>query len=93
MPSHGLIRQFDDLFQVEDEWRWNGTHYAKTAMDWLSLYDHNDDAIEPILRDVYGADWYLWKRRWRMFFLATAGLFGFESGNAWGVSHYRLRAT
>jgi cyclopropane-fatty-acyl-phospholipid synthase len=93
MPSHGLIRQFDDLFAVEDEWRWNGTHYAKTAMDWLALFDHNDGTIEPILHDVYGDDWYMWKRRWRIFFLATAGLFGFGGGDVWGVSHYRLKAT
>jgi cyclopropane-fatty-acyl-phospholipid synthase len=29
-------------------------------------------------------------RRWRWFFLATAGLFGFDDGNEWGVSHYRM---
>ena len=29
-----------------------------------------------MLRDVYGADAALWMRRWRWFFLATAGLFG-----------------
>jgi cyclopropane-fatty-acyl-phospholipid synthase len=27
MPSHQLIRQYADLFEVEQEWRWNGTHY------------------------------------------------------------------
>jgi hypothetical protein len=26
----------------------------------------------PILRQVYGADAPMWRRRWRMFFLATA---------------------
>jgi cyclopropane-fatty-acyl-phospholipid synthase len=31
MPSHQLIRQYDDLFEVEREWRWSGTHYARTA--------------------------------------------------------------
>jgi cyclopropane-fatty-acyl-phospholipid synthase len=90
MPSRGLIRQFGDLFQVEKEWRWNGVHYAKTAMQWLANFDHNAEMIEPVLRDVYGDEWYRWKRRWRMFFLATAGLFGFDGGNTWGVSHYRL---
>ncbi len=31
MPGHGLIRQFPDLFTVEDEWRWSGEHYRRTA--------------------------------------------------------------
>ena len=91
MPSHGLIRQFPDLFEVEAEWRWSGEHYRRTAMDGLANYDRNAAAIEPILRDVYGPDWSLWKRRWRLFFLATAGLFGDQGGEVWGVSHYRLK--
>ena len=32
----------------------------------------------------------LWQRRWRLFFLATMGLFGHAAGEEWGVSHYRL---
>ena len=44
-----------------------------------------------VLREVYGAEAPLWKRRWRLFFLATAGLFGHAGGEEWGVSHYRLR--
>ena len=31
MPSHGLMRQFPDLFAVEQDWRWNGVHYQRTA--------------------------------------------------------------
>ncbi len=92
MPSHALVRQFPDLFAVEAEWRWSGEHYRRTAMDWLARYDRHAAEIEPILRRVYGADWRLWKRRWRLFFLATAGLFGERGGDVWGVSHYRLRA-
>jgi hypothetical protein len=40
----------------------------------------------------HGGDTALWMRRWRWFFLATAGLFGYAGGSEWGVSHYRLRA-
>lgn len=90
MPSHGLIRHVAHGFQMEREWRWNGTHYARTARDWLANYDRNDAEIRAILRDVYGADAGLWRRRWRLFFLATAGLFGHADGGEWGVSHYRL---
>jgi cyclopropane-fatty-acyl-phospholipid synthase len=91
MPSHDLIRDFPDLFAVEADWRWSGAHYEKTALDWLANMDRNDLAIRRIMRDVYGADAGLWRRRWRLFFLATAGLFGHRGGAEWGVSHYRLK--
>ncbi|WP_407115108.1 hypothetical protein [Bradyrhizobium sp. LMG 9283] len=25
MPSHHLVRQFDDIFAIENEWCWSGT--------------------------------------------------------------------
>ena len=50
-------------------------------------------AIERVLRPVYGRDTALWMRRWRWFFLATSGLFGYADGGEWGVSHYRMTAT
>ena len=91
MPSHHLIRQYSDLFEVEHEWRWSGTHYQRTALDWLSNFDAHRDEIEAILCDVYGNDTELWMRRWRWFFLATAGLFGYADGTEWGVSHFRMK--
>lgn len=91
MPSHDLIRQFPESFAVEEQWRWSGEHYAKTARDWLKNFDANQLAILQVLGGVYGADAVLWQRRWRLFFLATAGLFGYRGGTPWGVSHYRLR--
>jgi cyclopropane-fatty-acyl-phospholipid synthase len=92
MPSHHLIRQYADLFEVEKEWCWSGTHYQRTALDWLANFDAHRDEIEGILRPVYGNDTSLWMRRWRWFFLATAGLFGYADGSEWGVSHYRMKA-
>jgi cyclopropane-fatty-acyl-phospholipid synthase len=92
MPSHHLIRQYADLFAVEKDWRWSGAHYERTANDWLKNFDANHDEIARILQPVYGDDTKLWMRRWRWFFLATAGLFGHAGGSEWGVSHYRLRA-
>jgi cyclopropane-fatty-acyl-phospholipid synthase len=91
MPSHDLIRAFPDLFEVEADWRWSGAHYQRTANDWLANFDRHRDEIDRILRPVYGADTEVWKRRWRLFFLATAGLFGDRGGETWGVSHYRLK--
>jgi cyclopropane-fatty-acyl-phospholipid synthase len=92
MPSHHLIRQYEDLFTIEKEWRWSGVHYQRTALDWLANFDRNRAAIARILRPVYGRETSLWMRRWRWFFLATAGLFGYADGSEWGVSHYRMTA-
>ena len=90
MPSHRLVRCFPHLFAVEQDWRWDGRHYQHTAAAWLANYDKNRAEIETILRDVYGEHARLWRRRWRLFFLAVAGLFAHAEGTAWGVSHYRL---
>jgi cyclopropane-fatty-acyl-phospholipid synthase len=92
MPSHHLIRQYADLFEVEKEWRWSGAHYQRTARDWLANFDSHTAEIESVLRKVYGLDTALWMRRWRWFFMATAGLFGYGNGDEWGVSHYRMKA-
>jgi cyclopropane-fatty-acyl-phospholipid synthase len=91
MPSHAFIREFADILAVEQEWRWSGTHYRDTARLWLKNFDDNIDAVRCILAEVYGRDAGLWLRRWRLFFLATEGLFGHADGNVWGVSHYRLK--
>jgi cyclopropane-fatty-acyl-phospholipid synthase len=91
MPSHGLIRRVTNRLAVEAEWRWSGDHYRRTALDWLANFDAQGPDIDRILRAVYGADAGVWKRRWRVFFLATAGLFGDSGGSVWGVSHYRLK--
>jgi cyclopropane-fatty-acyl-phospholipid synthase len=91
MPSHDLPGQFPDLFSVEQDWRWSGAHYARTAEQWLANFDANRAVIDPILHSVYGAEATVWRRRWRLFFLATAGLFGHRGGEEWGVSHYRMR--
>jgi cyclopropane-fatty-acyl-phospholipid synthase len=91
MPSHGLIGHFPESFEVEEQWRWSGRHYQRTAEDWLARFDANQAEIDAVLRDVYGDQARLWRRRWRLFYLATAGLFGHAEGREWGVSHYRLR--
>ena len=91
MPSHGLIRQFPDLFAVEQEWLWNGLNYARTAGDWLANMDANEPRVMALMRETYGSAARLWVRRWRRFYLATAGLFGNDAGRTWAVSHYRLK--
>jgi cyclopropane-fatty-acyl-phospholipid synthase len=93
MPSHRLIRQFSDCFEIVNEWRWSGEHYRRTATDWLRNFDANHEAVAALLDQIYGADAELWRRRWRLFFLATMELFGHAGGEEWGVSHYRLAPT
>jgi cyclopropane-fatty-acyl-phospholipid synthase len=93
MPSHDLMHHFPESFAVEREWRWNGMHYSRTAQHWLANFDNNRTAIDDVLSSVYGRDAQLWRRRWRLFLLATMGLFGHSDGRVWGVSHYRLRPT
>ncbi len=90
MPSHGLVRHFPGLFTLERDWRWDGRHYQRTAEAWLANYDAHAPEIDALLRGVYGGQARLWRRRWRMFFLAVSGLFGHDFGSAWGVSHYLL---
>ncbi len=93
MPGEGLAGAFPDLFTVEADWRWSGTHYRRTAEDWLANLDERRDRAFNALQPVYGRDTALWLRRWRLFFLATSGLFGHRGGEVWGVNHYRLRPT
>lgn len=91
MPSAPLMEQCATSFEIEDQWRWSGEHYARTADLWLENFDARQEQIMPVLEDVYGKSAGLWHRRWRLFFLATSGLFGYRSGTPWGISHYRLR--
>lgn len=92
MPAHGLLASLNIPFEVEEDWEVNGTNYARTAEDWLRNLDMKRATVMPILEEAYGkAEAPVWFRRWRMFFLACAELFGFEDGEEWMVSHYRLR--
>ncbi|MGD2053621.1 MAG: cyclopropane-fatty-acyl-phospholipid synthase family protein [Gammaproteobacteria bacterium] len=89
MPSDDLPLFFQDELKIENRWRWNGTHYQKTAEAWLQNLDANREQVWPILETTYGRDFAkMWFMRWRMFFLAVSELFGYRDGNEWFVSHY-----
>jgi cyclopropane-fatty-acyl-phospholipid synthase len=90
MPAQDLPHRFADLFSVEAEWRWSGADYRRTALDWLADFDSNRIRLDEVLREIYGAEAALWRRRWRLFFLIIAGLFGHGDGSEWGVGHYRM---
>ena len=89
MPSDDLPLFFQDKLKIEKRWRWDGTHYQKTAEAWLRNLDSNREQVWPILQQTYGKDFAkMWFMRWRMFFLAVAELFGYRGGSEWFVSHY-----
>ncbi len=91
MPSHDLMKYCNRDFGIEAEWQWSGDNYQRTANFWLANFDRRLDEIDEVLIRTYGKDAALWRRRWRLFFLATAGLFGYGGGRCWGISQYRLR--
>ena len=89
MPSDDLPLYFQDDLKFSQRWRWDGTHYEKTANAWLQNMDANKAAITPILATTYGTENVeMWRNRWRMFYMACAELFGYNNGQDWWVSHY-----
>ena len=91
MPSDDLLLRFQEHLVAEDHWVVDGTHYRKTAEAWLENLDRCRDELLPVLASVYGEGGaLLWFRRWRIFFLACAELWGYDGGREWVVSHYRF---
>jgi len=89
MPSDDLPLHFQHDLTCRRQWRWDGSHYEKTANAWLENMDDNKPVLWPVLEETYGAaSAQQWWMRWRMFFMACAELFGYDNGQQWWVSHY-----
>jgi cyclopropane-fatty-acyl-phospholipid synthase len=91
MPSVDLLDHLRTPFEVERRWLVPGTHYARTAEDWLANIERAHPQVLAALARVHGADAPRWYQRWRLFFLACAELFAYRGGEEWLVVHQRLR--
>ena len=91
MPSYSMLKGFPKYFRMEHDWWVSGTHYERTANQWLHNMDAQRLRVGDIFHQAYGADEAsIWVQRWRMFFMACAELFGTRGGERWGVGHFLL---
>ena len=91
MPCHDLVQKLDVPFDVDESWVVPGTHYGRTAEDWLRNLEVRRERVLELFRETYGAaDAGQWYQRWRVFFLSCAELFNHDNGKEWHVSHLRL---
>ena len=89
MPSDDLALLCQDDLRLVRRWRWDGTHYQRTAEAWLRNMDEQRDALMPLFERSYGPESAgVWWMRWRLFFMSVAELFGWADGQQWWVSHY-----
>ena len=88
MPSETLLQRFNQHLHVENQWRVNGEHYARTLRAWLDNMDRHRVELRPLFHSVYGEqDGDRWFERWRVFFMACEELFAFRRGEEWFVTH------
>jgi cyclopropane-fatty-acyl-phospholipid synthase len=89
MPSDELPLACAGPLTLVRRWRWDGTHYQRTAEAWLANMSARRETLLPLLALVYGPRHaQRWWVRWRVFFMACAELFGYREGREWWVSHY-----
>jgi cyclopropane-fatty-acyl-phospholipid synthase len=88
MPRDNLPLRFQQHLQLSRQWRWDGTHYEKTANAWLEKMDAHAEPIMQTFQATYGDDAQIWFNRWRIFYMSCAELFGYHKGQEWWVSHY-----
>jgi cyclopropane-fatty-acyl-phospholipid synthase len=91
MPSDDLLPRLAPVADLRllDHWRLSGSHYQRTLDAWLARLDQRRDVVMPILVRTYGPDdAAAWFHRWRVFFMASAQLWGYRRGDEFLISHY-----
>ena len=92
MPGDSLFLKISGNLRLQEQNRWSGMHYARTAEAWLENIDNQKTQVlkafqssldEPEAKKMF--------HRWRIFFLACAETFAFAKGQEWWVSHYLFR--
>jgi cyclopropane-fatty-acyl-phospholipid synthase len=92
MPGDSLFLKISGNLRLQEQNRWSGMHYARTAEAWLENIDNQKTQVlktfqssldEPEAKKIF--------HRWRIFFLACAETFAFAKGQEWWVSHYLFR--
>lgn len=92
MPSEHLLYYFKDDMQVDQHWRVNGIHYAKTARAWLDKMDSKKETIINIFNEHYpNGEALKWFNYWRIFFMSCEELFHYKKGTEWFVGHYLFK--
>jgi len=92
MPSDDLLPRVAEDLTLCDHWHVSGEHYAKTARAWCDRLDANRGAAREVLATQIGARAARRQfRRWRLFFLSCEGLWAYDDGNEFIVSHYLFR--
>eukprot|EP01006_Ploeotia_vitrea_P059975 TRINITY_DN75092_c0_g1_i1.p1 TRINITY_DN75092_c0_g1~~TRINITY_DN75092_c0_g1_i1.p1 ORF type:complete len:364 (-),score=43.91 TRINITY_DN75092_c0_g1_i1:76-1167(-) len=97
MPSEDLFLFFlPNTLRVKEIWRINGTQYKKTLDAWLARLDK--PAVTKQALKIFDEQHkqfpsstqpgWLALARWRMFFLMSAEVFGFQNGSQWMCFHY-----
>ena len=94
MPSFDIFENTSTALRLGGKWWISGTHYQRTLEDWRELLDQKNDEVRTLFMRHYNegqaqADRRI--QRWRMFFMASAELFGFADGSEWGVGHFLLK--
>ncbi|MER3547271.1 MAG: SAM-dependent methyltransferase [Rhodanobacteraceae bacterium] len=90
MPSADTLLMFQRHLCIEQRWLIDGTHYQRSADNWLARQDRQRHAVMAVLERAYGEAAPLWFQRWRMFWMSCAELFGYAGGQEWLVAHYRF---
>lgn len=92
MPSEGLLLYFQNDLKIQDHWRVDGGHYARTCDAWLANLDRDPhEAVSTLQPQLDEQAARVQLQRWRIFFMACSELFRYRGGHEWFVSHYLFR--